>query len=90
MEKDTNFIVIHAQDLNITEKAVVGPKGYAFKILKLLEYQPRQQIYIELRDKLKKKLNYTLSLRWHSRLVFDPEGFYVDEYDGVNGFKRFV
>lgn len=47
----------------------------------MLEYTPRQQIYIEFRDKLRKKSNYSLSLRWYSKLNFDPEGFYVDEYD---------
>lgn len=68
-------------------KAIVGPKGYQLKIVKLLEYPPRQQIYIELKDRLRKKSNYTLSIRWYSRLVHEPEGFYVDEYD-TSGFQR--
>jgi len=69
-------------------KAIVGPKGYALKITKLLEYPPRQQLYIELRDKLRKKANYTLNLRWYSRLVPESEGFYVDQYESINGFIR--
>lgn len=68
-------------------QAIVGPKGYQLKIVKLLEYPPRQQIYIELKDRLRKKSNYTLSIRWYSRLVHEPEGFYVDEYD-TSGFQR--
>lgn len=69
-------------------QAIVGPKGYALKIVKILEYTPRQQLYIELRDKLRKKVNYTLSLRWYSRLSSEPEGFYADQYDSENGVKR--
>lgn len=60
------------------------------KIVKLLEYPPRQQLYIEVRDKLKKKTNYTLSLRWNAKLAAEPEGFYVDQYEGVNGVKRLL
>lgn len=55
----------------------------------MLEYVPRQQIYIEFRDKLRKKNNYSLSLRWYSKLNYDPEGFYVDEYD-LNGEKKLL
>lgn len=83
---------VNKYNINLLDKlllqAIVGPKGYQLKIVKLLEYPPRQQIYIELKDRLRKKSNYTLSIRWYSRLVYEPEGFYVDEYDGTNGFKR--
>ncbi|XP_055613354.1 endoplasmic reticulum aminopeptidase 2 [Uranotaenia lowii] len=81
VEKETNFIVLHAQDLNITEKALVGPKGYALKILRILDYPPRQQLYIELRDKLRKKANYTLSIRWYSKMITEPDGFFVDQFE---------
>lgn len=88
MEKETNFIVLHIQDLNVTEKAIVGPKGFALKIIKVLEYPPRHQLYIELKDKLRKKTNFTLNLRWYSRLETEPEGFYVDQYESVHGITR--
>lgn len=70
-------------------KALVGPKGFSLKINKLLEYPPRQQIYIEFRDKLRKKSNYSLNLRWYSKLSSEPEGFYVDEYD-VAGSRKLL
>lgn len=69
-------------------QAIVGPKGYALKIVKILEFPPRQQLYVEVRDKLRKKVNYTLNLRWYSKLVPEPEGFYVDQYESVSGMKR--
>ena len=76
--------------MNITEKALIGPKGQTIKIAKTLEYPPRQQIYIEFKEKLRKKSNYTLNMRWYSRLVEEPEGFYIDEYDNGNGVKRLL
>lgn len=88
VEKETNFILLHIQDLNVTEKAIVGPKGFALKIAKVLEFPPRQQLYIELKDRLRKKSNFTLNLRWHSRLTSEPDGFYVDQYEGANDIKR--
>ncbi|XP_052837377.1 endoplasmic reticulum aminopeptidase 2 isoform X4 [Drosophila gunungcola] len=92
VEKETNFIVLHIQDLNVTEKAIVtpGPKGYALKIVKVLEFPPRQQLYIEVKEKLKKKSNYTLNLRWYSKLNPEPEGFYVDQYESSNGVERLL
>lgn len=67
---------------------VPGPKGYALKIVKVLEFPPRQQLYIEVKEKLKKKSNYTLNLRWYSKLNPEPEGFYVDQYESFNGRER--
>lgn len=59
-------------------------------MVKVLEYPPRQQLYIELKDKLRKKTNFTLNLRWYSLLIPEPEGFYVDQYEEVSGNKRCV
>lgn len=71
-------------------QAIFGPKGFALKIARVLEYPPRQQLYIELKDKLRKKTNFTLNLRWYARLETEPEGFYVDQYEGSNGLKRYT
>lgn len=67
----------------------MGPKGFSLKINRMLEYPPRQQIYIEFRDKLRKKSNYSLNLRWYSKLSSDAEGFYVDEYES-DGMKKLL
>lgn len=68
----------------------MGNRGSIIKIVKFLEYPPRQQLYIEVKDKLKKKSNYTLNLRWYSKLNPEPEGFYVDQYESSNGIERWV
>lgn len=70
-----------------SSQALIGPKGFSLKINRMLEYPARQQIYIEFRDKLRKKSNYSLNLRWYSKLNTDPEGFYVDEYDSEGSNK---
>jgi hypothetical protein len=49
MEKESNFIVLNARDLNITDKMVTGPKGNPMKITKFLEYKPADQIYLEIK-----------------------------------------
>ncbi|XP_059621559.1 leucyl-cystinyl aminopeptidase [Phlebotomus argentipes] len=90
VERETSFLVLHSQDLNITERAIIGPKGFALKINRLLEYPPRQQLYLEVKDKLRKKVNYTLNLRWYSKLVPDPEGFYVDAFSDETGARRIL
>uniref|UniRef100_T1GZ72 Aminopeptidase N-like N-terminal domain-containing protein n=1 Tax=Megaselia scalaris TaxID=36166 RepID=T1GZ72_MEGSC len=54
----------------------------------MLEYPPRQQLYIEVKEKLQKKKNYTLNLRWYSKLNPEPEGFYVDYYENSDNFQR--
>lgn len=69
-------------------QAIFGPKGFVQKIVRVLEYPERQQLYIELKDKLRKKSNYTLNMRWYARLETEPQGFYVDQYDSGNGVKR--
>lgn len=67
----------------------MGPKGYALKILRILEYPPRQQLYIELRDKLRKKTNFTLSIRWYSKMITEPDGFFVDVFEPEPDVKKY-
>lgn len=63
-------------------------KGHYIKILRLLEYTKAQQIYIEIKDKFKKKNNYTLHLRYTSKLAKDYEGFYISSYINADGDKK--
>lgn len=90
--EETQFIIIHSQNLNVTERAIMisGTRGNTIKIIRLLEFPPRQQLYIEFKDKLRKKNNYTLNLRWYSKLNFEPDGFYLDYYENSKGLQRFL
>ncbi|XP_055850973.1 endoplasmic reticulum aminopeptidase 2 [Episyrphus balteatus] len=90
--EETQYIIIHSQNLNVTERAIMisGNRGHTIKIIRLLEFPPRQQLYIEFKEKLKKKNNYTLNLRWYSKLNFEPHGFYLDYYENSKGLQRFL
>lgn len=57
-------------------------------ITRMLEYPPAQQIFIEMKDKLKRKTNYTLMLRFKSRLSRELEGFYLSSYTTQDGEKK--
>ncbi|KAF5274559.1 hypothetical protein FQA39_LY07171 [Lamprigera yunnana] len=88
-EKDTNFLVLHSKNLTITDKIVQDRKGHTIRISRLLEYIEGQQLYFETKDKFRKKHNYTLNIRYTSKLNRDFEGFYVSSYVN-NGERRYL
>ena len=63
-------------------------KGYHLRITKILEYTVAQQLYIEIKDKFKKRNNYTLSIRYTSTLNHKFEGFYISSYVNKDGDRR--
>lgn len=56
----------------------------------MLEYTGAQQIYIEIKDKFRKRNNYTLNIRYTTKLGMDYEGFYVSTYTNENGDTRYL
>ncbi|XP_014219724.1 glutamyl aminopeptidase [Copidosoma floridanum] len=90
VDRETNFIVFHSKNLTINEKMVQDRKGHRLKIAKLLEYPKHQQIYLELEEsKFRKRGNYTVHLRFMSKLKNDLEGFYLSSYVNANKEKSF-
>lgn len=65
-------------------------KGHNLKINKLLEYTGAQQIYLEIKDKFRKRYNYTLMIRYTSKLGREYEGFYISSYINKDGDRRYV
>lgn len=63
----------------------VDRKGHRLPITRFLEYPAGQQVYMELKEKLRKKVNYTLVVRFNSRLGRDLEGFYLSSYVNKQG-----
>ncbi|XP_017777374.1 PREDICTED: endoplasmic reticulum aminopeptidase 1-like isoform X2 [Nicrophorus vespilloides] len=90
VEKDTHFIVLHSKNLTITDKMIQDRKGHNLRITKLLEYPAAQQLYIEIKDKFRKRNNYTLNLRFTSKLGHEYEGFYISSYTNEDGDKRYL
>lgn len=63
-------------------------KGHSLHITKLLEYTGAQQLYLEVGSKFKKRNNYTLNMRYTSKLGQEFEGFYVSSYFTKEGDRR--
>ncbi|RZC34845.1 endoplasmic reticulum aminopeptidase 1-like [Asbolus verrucosus] len=90
VDKDTHFIVLHSKNLTITDKMVQDRKGHNMRIAKMLEYTGAQQLYIEMKEKFRKRHNYTLMIRFTSKLGREFEGFYISSYINKDGEKRYL
>ncbi|XP_033306357.1 endoplasmic reticulum aminopeptidase 2-like isoform X2 [Bombus bifarius] len=91
VDKETNYIVFHSKNLTINEKMIQDRKGHRLKIAKLLEYPKHQQLYLELEEsKFRKRGNYTVHLRFISKLTSELEGFYLSSYVTPEGEKRYL
>lgn len=90
VKKETNFIVLHSKNLTILDKTVLDGKGEEVEIERFLEYITAQQIYIELKEDLQKGMNYSLNIRYSSRLARELEGFYLSSYKNAKGQIRLV
>lgn len=89
VDRETNYIVFHSKNLTINEKMIQDRKGHRLKISRLLEYPKHQQLYLELEEsKFRKRGNYTVHLRFISKLSSELEGFYLSSYVTPEGEKR--
>ncbi|KAK7866387.1 hypothetical protein R5R35_009814 [Gryllus longicercus] len=88
--KDTNFVVFHSKNLTIIDKLVYAAGGRNLTVVKMLEYPPTQQIYMEMKEKFRRGGNYVLKLLFTSRLSQELEGFYLSSYINKNGEKKYL
>ncbi|XP_052748429.1 uncharacterized protein LOC113519533 isoform X2 [Galleria mellonella] len=80
VDRDTTFVVLNVRDMNVTERALFKSGGsLGPKVVKTLDYPPADQTYIEFKEKLRRKYNYTLSLRFITKLVRNDKqrGFFL-------------
>lgn len=69
VDRDTAFVVLNVRDMNVTERALFKAGGsLGPKLNKVLDYPQADQTYIEFKEKLRRKYNYTLSLRFITKL----------------------
>ncbi|XP_052746068.1 uncharacterized protein LOC112046167 isoform X2 [Bicyclus anynana] len=69
VDRDTLFVVLNVRDMNVTERVLFRAGGtFGPKVVKTLDYPPADQTYIEFKEKLRRKYNYTLSLRFITKL----------------------
>ncbi|CAH0731132.1 unnamed protein product, partial [Brenthis ino] len=80
VDRDTTFVVLNVRDMNVTERALFKTGGsLGPKVVKSLDYPPADQTYIEFKEKLRRKFNYTLSLRFITKLERNDKqrGFFL-------------
>ncbi|XP_065200963.1 endoplasmic reticulum aminopeptidase 2-like isoform X2 [Planococcus citri] len=91
VEKSTDYIVFHSKNLTITEKVLINRKNNEkVEITRMLEYLAGQQIFMELDEELKREENYTLVIKYTTRLGRELEGFYLSSYVTRSGEKKYL
>lgn len=76
-------------DLSV-EQRVVNADNHeiVYEVSRMLEYSAGQQILLEFDDKLSAENNYTLIIKYTTRLSRELEGFYLSSYTTSKGERR--
>ncbi|XP_042892988.1 endoplasmic reticulum aminopeptidase 1-like isoform X2 [Penaeus japonicus] len=88
--EETQQIVIHGHELNVTSYLLRNKYEKPIFISKFLEYPAHQQIYLQLEEILRRGSNYTLRLSYEFNLKEGLEGFYLSSYKRADGEKRYI
>ncbi|KAB5528472.1 hypothetical protein PHYPO_G00140570 [Pangasianodon hypophthalmus] len=80
--QETKKIVLHSSDMQIQKVTFQG------KEVKILEYEPWQQIAIKLSEELKKGQKYVLKINYSANFSSSYDGFYNSSYTDTSGKKR--
>lgn len=84
----TNFVVLHSKELNLSRTVILEGEEKEMKVLQRLEYPKHEQLYIEVEGTLKPYQEYTLWIDFKKRLEEKLEGFYISSYKTSDGQKR--
>ncbi|XP_063592167.1 endoplasmic reticulum aminopeptidase 1-like [Penaeus indicus] len=88
--EETQQIVIHGHELNVTSYKLHNKYEKPIGINKFLEYPAHQQLYLKLDEILRRGSNYTLRLSYEFTLKEGLEGFYLSSYKTASGEKRYI
>lgn len=72
------------------EKRVVNAENHEtiYEISRMLEYSAGQQVLLEFEDTLSAEHNYTLIIKYTTRLSRELGGFYLSSYTTSKGERR--
>ena len=91
IKKDTEFIVFHSKELNISHISVVGTSDSStYGFTKFLEYKENEQIYVQLDSVLRNGARVDLTVVFEGRLIGKLAGFYKSTYQTKRGETRYV
>ncbi|XP_060872010.1 endoplasmic reticulum aminopeptidase 1-like [Metopolophium dirhodum] len=90
--RDSDYIVFHSKNLTIVEKRVVNADNHEkiYEVSRMLEYSAGQQILLEFEETLSADHNYTLIIKYTTRLSRELEGFYISSYTTSKGERRYL
>ncbi|XP_066509229.1 endoplasmic reticulum aminopeptidase 1-like isoform X2 [Hoplias malabaricus] len=89
VHEETNTIVLHSKDLNISKAILLGPAGAQSQSLRVLEYPAYQQIALISNDMVLKKGGvYVIELEFVAKLSESFHGFYKSTYRTSKGEER--
>ncbi|KAK6184662.1 hypothetical protein SNE40_007092 [Patella caerulea] len=89
IQHETDFIVFHITDLNITDYSITA-SGSNVIAREFMEYKKNKQFYILLERSLKTSENVQLEVKFEGQLISKLEGFYKSTYKTKDGEERHI
>ena len=74
--EETDFIVFHIKDINITSKTI----NEKLKVSRLLELRERERMYLETDEPMRPGKMFSVRLKFEYNLTRGLEGFYISSY----------
>ncbi|XP_047739916.1 endoplasmic reticulum aminopeptidase 1 [Hyalella azteca] len=87
--EETNFIIVHSRNINITNYSLHDKYLQRNTITKFLEYPKNEQLYLGVRNTLRRGSNYTLFLEYNIALNEGLDGVYLSSYT-IDAQKRYL
>jgi len=84
VREETDFIIFHSKNISITSKTI----NEKLKVQRLLEYEERDQVYLETNQPMKPGKTYSIRLKFLYNLTAGLQGFYLSTYKDKNGNER--
>jgi len=82
--EETDYIVFHSKNISITSKTI----NEKLKVVKILEYPARDQLYLETDQPMRPGRTYSIRLKFEYILIQSLEGFYLSTYKDNDGNER--
>ncbi|XP_076309927.1 glutamyl aminopeptidase-like isoform X2 [Tachypleus tridentatus] len=86
----TNFLVIHKKNMNTTIQAFLNPDEKYVSVVKSLDNEEHEQLYIEFDIFLEPSVKYMLQLQFSYQLQESQEGFFLRSYTLPAEEKRYI
>ncbi|KAK3598030.1 hypothetical protein CHS0354_042397 [Potamilus streckersoni] len=90
VQKETDFIIFHIKDLNISDYGVKLSNGQNILVKENLEYKKNEQVYIRLERPLLTGTQFNLEVKFLGQLTGKLSGFYKSSYKTDKGEERYI